>query len=203
MAAGSSSGSTTPPEAVRTFQIKTVSDMLAKLEWEIEQLQATQFSQSAKSVDISSYFAINAALTAFHVCEWIWHIGTQQQKDAWLQAAPAASKAQGKTRFQVGLKYQCPEFGVCRAIANSFKHLADDQFTDTNVLTDVPVFELSVPATAGSMRAGDPLAQFAKVLMVRSKGGITPAAHVLSRTYGFLEDFCEKSGFLTGSQVSP
>ena len=190
---------TTSPKAVRTFQIKTVKDMLAKLDWEIEQLQKFQFSQGTNAVDVSSYMAINAALTAFHVCEWIWHIGTEQQQDDWLQAAPLASKTKGKTRFQVGLKHHCPEFGVCREIANSFKHLTDDDFTDKSVMTDVPLFELSVPATVGTMRAGDPLVQYGKILMVRCHGGITPVAHVLSKTYGFLEDFCERNGFLTES----
>lgn len=186
-------------EALRTFQIKSIGDMLAKLDWEIEQLQASQFPQGAQSVNFSSYFAINAALTAFHVCDWIWHTGTQQQRISWLQFAPAISTTKGKTRFQVGLKNQCPEFGVCREIANSFKHLTDNQFTDKAILTDVPLFEFSVPASVGSLRAGDPLVQYAKVLMVRSRDGITPVAHVLSKTYDFLEDFCEKNGFLGGS----
>lgn len=103
-----------PPEALRIFKIKSIGDMLAKLDWGIEQLQLSQFSQKGQSVNISSYFAINAALTAFYICDWIWHVGTQQQKKSWSQSASDASATKGKTRFQVGLETQCPEFGVCR-----------------------------------------------------------------------------------------
>ena len=183
---------TPPPEAVRTFQIKTIRHVLGKLEWEIEQLQNSQFSRDARAVDISSYLAINAALTAFHACEWIWHLGTQKQRDTLMQAAPATSKAKGKARFQVGLKQKCPEFGVCREIANSFKHLTDDDFTDKAVMTDVPLFEMSIPATAGMAKAGDPLVQYGKILMVRCHGVITPVAHVLTKAHAFLEEFLAK-----------
>lgn len=62
-------------------------------------------------------------------------------------------------------------------------------------MTDVPLFEFSVPASVGSFRAGDPLVQYARVLMVRGEHGITPVAHVLSKTYSFLESFCDKNGF--------
>lgn len=196
MTTRSPNGSATAPQTVRTFQIKAVSDVLAKLDWEIEQLQKAQFSQNIDTVEALSYHAINAAITAFHLCEWIWHAGTPQQRDVWLLAAPSASQTKGKTRFQVGLKTQCPEFGVCREIANSFKHFADDQHTDTSVRTDVPLFESVVPARAGITRAGEPLVQYSKILMVRIKGDSTPIAHVLSKTHGFLEDFCEKNGFL-------
>jgi hypothetical protein len=58
---------------VHTFQVKSINDMLSKLDWEISQLQHSHIYKASDSLSTSSYFAINGALTAFHICEWIWH----------------------------------------------------------------------------------------------------------------------------------
>lgn len=190
----------TPIEAVRTFQIKTIGNMLSKLDWEITQLRESQFSVSS-SIDVSSYFAINAAVTAFHIVDWIWQLGTPEQQAGWVES-DAPAKPNRQTRFQINLKKRCPELGVCREIANTFKHLTDNDYTDKRVLTNVPVFVVEIPALAGVARAGDPLVQYGKILMVRTDTGITYVAHVLTRAHCFLAEFCEANGLLPQAENS-
>jgi hypothetical protein len=184
-----------PAKAVRSFQVKTVTDMLAKLDWELRQLLAAQVSISPLAMRVSSYFAINAAITAFHTADWIWAVASEEQRAAWIADVQTLKRARPKTRFQIMIKRKCSEFGLCREIANSSKHLEDDENTDKNVRTVEPWF-ISMPGVAGVLKAGDPISQHAAILMVAGKDGMVPAAHVFTRVHAFLEEFCQENGLI-------
>jgi hypothetical protein len=179
------------PIAVRTFQVRSISDMLRKLDWEIEQLQRSHISQASDALMTSSYFAINACVTTFHLCDWIWHQGSHAQRIAWGQGTDKAAQM----RFQLFLRGACPQFETCREIANSFKHLADVRHTN-KAIRSAPTWYTTMAATVGFSRAGDALSVQAGVLMVADGLETLPAAHILSVAYGFLNDFCEAHGLL-------
>jgi hypothetical protein len=106
--------------SVHTFQVKSINDMLLKLGWEVGQLQRSHISKAADRLATSSYFAINGALTAFHICEWIWHCGSESQREIWGKGQRGGQPT--KTNFQMHLRALCPSLSTCREIANSFKH---------------------------------------------------------------------------------
>lgn len=179
-----------------TFQVKTVYDMLLKLDWEIEQLQRSHISKSADKLSMSSYFAINGALTAFHICDWIWHGGSDSQREIW----GGGQAAKHMTKFQLGLRAACPSLNVCREIATSFKHYAEGRFPDKTVKS-ATIWFTAMAATCGTARAGDALSADAAILRVSYGAETVPVAHILSLAYGFLEDFCESHGLLLKSDV--
>lgn len=183
---------------MHTFQVKSINDMLSKLDWEISQLQHSHLYKASDSLSTSSYFAINGALTAFHICEWIWHSGTDSQRAIWGKGQKAGAPT--KTNFQLYLRGACPNLTVCREIANSFKHYARDRFSDKAVKPASTWFT-TFPAMAGIARAGDALNSPAAVVMISNGVDTLPVAHVLSVVYGFLEDFCEKNGLLGGNSA--
>ena len=183
---------------VHTFHVRNISDMLAKLDWEIGQLQRSHISEAVDKLSTSSYFAINGALTAFHVCEWVWHAGSIAQREIWCEGQKGGEPT--KTNFQLFLRHECPSLIVCREIANSFKHYAVERHSDKAV-TPAATWFTTFPATCGVMRAGDALSAPAAVVMISNGQQTFPVAHVLSRAYGFLEDFCEKHGLLDGTDT--
>lgn len=178
---------------MHTFQVRSINDMLSKLDWEISQLQRSYISTAVDSLSTSSYFAINGALTAFHICEWIWHSGNESQRAIWGKGRKVGEPT--KTNFQLNLRDACPNLTVCREIANSFKHYAPDRHTDEAV-KPASVWFTSFPARAGIARAGDALNSPATVVMISNGVDTLPVAHVLSVVHGYLEDFCEKHGLL-------
>lgn len=183
---------------VHTFQVKSIDDMLLKLDWEIGQLQRSHISESVDRLSTSSYFAINGAITAFHICEWIWHNGSDSQRAIWGKGQKGGEP--NMTNFQLYLRGICPTLSICREIANSFKHYAEGRHSDRAVKPAATWFT-TMPATCGIMRAGDALTAQAAVVMVSNGVEILPVAHVLSVAYGFLEDFCEKHGLLCGTNT--
>lgn len=179
--------------SVHTFQLKSINDMLLKLGWEVGQLQRSHISKATDRLATSSYFAINGALTAFHICEWIWHCGSESQREIWGKGQRGGQPT--KTNFQMHLRALCPSLSTCREIANSFKHYAADRYPD-DTIKPASVWFTTMPAEVGIMRAGDALSADAAVLMISNGVGTVPVAHVLSVVHGFLDDFCELHGLV-------
>jgi len=91
--------------ANHSFDIHTSADLLVKLRQEYEDF---------KKEPLSSRYAINGAMTAWHLCEWIW-----AEHNATVQPLSQDSKLGG---FQSYLISQCPELEIMQAITNGSKH---------------------------------------------------------------------------------
>lgn len=188
----------------RSFHVRTIGEMLKKLEWEISRLKVDMLSElpySATALRASSYGAINAAITAFHISDWIWAISSDKQKALWIKDVPGGKdkKAQ-KLRFQIMLKNECPAFQICRGIANSAKHLVDDKYPEP--VRNGKTQNLPVPARAGALRAGEPLMKYSVELTTilggsDGDGGVPHRAiDVFTKAYEFFDSFCLEHGLL-------
>ncbi|MEQ9725234.1 hypothetical protein ABRP29_06290 [Pseudomonas sp. WHRI 8822A] len=171
-------------KGLRSFGIRTVGDMLSKLEWEIGQLYNAEFSNNPTA---ASYIAVNASITAWHTVDWIWACSRSSQKEAWLAEAPLKGKLP-LTRFGAFLKEKQRALLICQEVANSAKHLELKSFWDPDVSTDAPT-HVTVYARAGTMAAGDAIARHSSIVMIRDGQSNLVARAVFGQASDFLHDF--------------
>ncbi len=126
------------PEDLPTFGIKTSHDMLNKLHWELDQLAKTEDSDH----QTAAYHCFNAAVTAWHLYEWIWLDIKRDYKLRALLAREAGVPPQKfkKHHWKKFVQNREPFYSIlhyCRIIATASKHggveLTDDDPTDLEV----------------------------------------------------------------------
>src|SRR5579875_1181810 len=117
-------------KAERPFGLNSCRDMRDKLEREIERM--------AQATDRD---AMNAAVTAWHLVEWIWddtqHTPGLRERLAH-EAGCAPIRQFGKEDFKAYARECCPDLAYCRIVANNTKHLF------SNVYDDDPAFSTTV-----------------------------------------------------------
>jgi hypothetical protein len=103
-------------DASLTFDMSSPGDFLEKLKCELE----------AVDEDLTSArHAINAALTAWHLPEWVW--GRVVKKDYELRNSLGSDVARGGFEdFRDFVLEECPEMKTMRDIATGSKHLGTD-----------------------------------------------------------------------------
>ena len=99
-------------ESGQTFRLLSEHDMFRKLRREKRRLRTVEHDSDSRNDQIDA--AINFALTAWHLTDWLW----QRRKPDWDRLFGAKTKIE----FQKELRRRCPCLGVCDVIANAFKH---------------------------------------------------------------------------------
>ena len=102
------------PAIDQTFDMKAPRDMLDKLEYERRRLHAADLDLP-KEV---AYITINGAITAWHLCDWVFEAakGTRQLAEI-MGGAP-----QSVADVQEWARARCPALAVCDHLANAAKH---------------------------------------------------------------------------------
>jgi len=125
-------------QASHSFEIKTAGQFLRKLEEDYRDFEAKP---------LSSRFAINCAMTAWHLREWVW---AQQLKGNSGEQNRKFSRAfKDFKEFDAFLFDVCPEFHILQAICNGSKHFQ----VSGNVAT---TFSARVDLSASPRRFGRP-----------------------------------------------
>jgi hypothetical protein len=83
-----------------SFELRNSADMLGKLKFDAAEYLAD---------NESSYKALNYAMTAWHLSEWVYH-------------EFKASEFNTLSKFQEALKLKCPEIQIAHDISNGSKH---------------------------------------------------------------------------------
>ena len=107
----------TPP---KTLAINSSRDMLEKLRREIDRLAGSIIRQEI--VD----HGLNAAMTAWHLTDWVWREIQASTRRPTLTARAGAPIRELK-QFQELVKRNCAELAYCEGIAISTKHFASRQ----------------------------------------------------------------------------
>ena len=119
-----------PPPQV--FSLATPHHVLGKLHWEMENLQ--EHLRSSKNELFghlhASYMAFNFAVTAWHLCDWIWHSwAKEEQKQVMANLDPKVQATSGN--FLGTMSQRCRELRICQQIANGSKHMKYERADDT------------------------------------------------------------------------
>ena len=114
--------SMTPPQ---TFGFENCVDLVWKLYWEIVRLQQA----TPQDVIDMKCFAFNAAVTAWHLTDWVFSDMTPAQRNH--------HHVRSLAEFQNLARNQCRALHLCRQIATASKHRRVTLHVDHSVIADV------------------------------------------------------------------
>ncbi len=116
-----------------TYGLENSRDVLKKLEWEQHGLKAAS-EQEPKEL---FYRAFNAAVTAWHLAEWVWRDMTRDQRQQletdWDKPLNVNDDNGGAFRHE--LIQINREIAICREIATASKHVEVSRNRDTTIDT--------------------------------------------------------------------
>jgi hypothetical protein len=120
------------PGQQQTFAIDSCRDMLDKLGWEIEQLKLAQ-----DDVKPLQYGCYNAAVTAWHLADWVYAEATREQR--------TALKIKTRGDLQEKARTECRELYLCYYLANASKHRKVSLFIDPRINAGIEASSEDIP----------------------------------------------------------
>jgi hypothetical protein len=111
----------------KRFGLDRPSDLLLKLDWEIDQL-----GQPTDKEAIASYRAFNCAVTAWSICDWTWNAAFDDLKKRFRSESSKPS-ARDSEPLAALLRDQSRELAICQQLANGSKHFVLRDHNDDNI----------------------------------------------------------------------
>lgn len=111
----------------KTFGINDSSDLLRKLEWEIQALR----NASKADLTVLCYHAFNAVVTAWHMGDWVWAALTEDKR----ALLKDKDNINNRGEFRYWVRQTSQELAICREIATASKHFAIDQSPNEAIAT--------------------------------------------------------------------
>jgi hypothetical protein len=164
--------------------------MLTKLAWEVESLE--RHLDVGLPIDQATYWATNAAITAWHLVDWAYADMTDaQQVSLGAKLGVILTGNEGATRFADFVAAKESDLHVCRAIAMTAKHAVLRPSSKARFEKVWP--EVSLTATV-ALADGTVLQPYD--LIVRVDGNEEPheILHVLQRASAWWESFVRQNG---------
>lgn len=154
--------------AASSFGLVTASAMASKLHRDLQRYR------NAKTTDDRRDAAINGAITAWHMCEWVWAgITSHDRHGAEVSAfLGVAGRSMERADVQNWAEKECPSLKTCRAICNGSKHVISDR----DILTKM---------TAPDPSERGPGKQLVANAFVEVDGELIPMGDVLSQVVYF------------------
>lgn len=194
-----------PQAPPQVFALATPAHVLAKLYWEIKNLRAHMHGSRDELMSHlhASYMAFNTAVTAWHLCDWVFHSWQDiQRKEVMAEMAPGANVTPAE--FRTAMAKASRELKICQQIANGSKHMKC-RFSDATIGVSLKWQLASQPAVSD----GDPGRSYGWDLVVRDGGTERAALEVFDEvfrfwrrelaTWGFIEDWLvPEDGTLAG-----
>jgi predicted nucleic acid-binding protein len=107
-----------PAQSDKTFSLTAPIDMLVKLEWEWEKMRGFDITKYSYE---KTYYTINAALTAWHMCDWLDNTLTVDQRAK--LSTIAGTEIKNHKAIQELVKGRSRALVICDQVANAAKHL--------------------------------------------------------------------------------
>lgn len=154
-------------EQFKTFSLRGPRDLLAKLRWDIEQLQMIL----SETVGYH-YQAMNCAVTAWQMCDWVYADIRESKK----------AEFPRERQFRDHIKAESNWLRICRELADASKH---------RKLTDSPEPDIGTPyIDVFVTKSGEIVTQ----MQVYDGTEIYSAEQVMWGAYYFWEEYLDKHG---------
>src|SRR5215471_4287668 len=190
---GTSPMSTQEPQRTqpKTLEMQSSRDMLEKLRREIDRLAGSIIRQDI--VDNG----LNAAMTAWHLTDWVWKEIQGSTRRPTLTARAGAPMRELK-QFQELVKRNCAELAYCEDIAISTKHFAfsklpvfSTKVTERFKINPDPIGKDGDATQHQFSPTGETVTYTAQAaeLWITDGTSLTPAAEVLERAFQWWRKF--------------
>ena len=181
-----------------TYGLANARNLLQKLHWEIRSLDRANRSNPTELY----YIAFNAAVTAWHIGDWVWPALTEPQKKKIGEDWDLAINVKGD--FLGALRKQNRCLAICREIATASKHFESTQNPDHEIDTvskarAEPIYTSTGDViTAGEHRVVAP----AWTLQVQDGDERADFVNVIREVSDFWHGFLDAYGIQTKSKPS-
>jgi hypothetical protein len=167
----------------KTFGVKRPVEMLAKLEWEWDKMRSFPITERCHE---KSYFAINAAVTSWHLCEWL--AGTMTEHQFEKLSSAAGTSIRGTSNLRDWATRECDALNICDQLANGAKHLV------------IKPREIPFTANEKEFLFGDGI--LTHYLMVEGPRSMISIDFLIGLTLAFWRDVFVAAGIATTEQVA-
>ena len=177
------------PSREKTFGLESCRDLLNKLEWEEKRLKDTD----EQDVEGLMYNAFNAAVTAWHIGDWVWGDMSPEQRKALQGDWGVTLDKQGI--FQTALRDKAPALNICREIATASKHVKVTQYPDHTIDANVSAKASNVTVDGETVTVnGSPVTTTVWVIEVFVSDQPVPFQKVLEEAISFWHEFIYHRG---------
>ncbi len=183
----------------KVFALTSPAHLLRKLWWEVREFEVAEEDDSELGAHlIVAYHAMNCAITAWHMADWVWLYGGEDQRHH-LATALKLDKEDFAT-FVTFLRSRSRALNCCRDIATGAKHMRlERRGSDPSVETEV-VWEIEPMTVDSSVDA--PLNRYTARLVVHDEQGERSARDVFREAFQYWEGFLESVGYIEARFVS-
>ena len=180
-----------------TYGLETFRDVLEKLEWEQNGLKALS-EQEPRDPKELYYRAFNAAVTAWHLADWVWKDMTRDQRQQletdW--KTKLGIDDDGVGNFRHALRKKSRELAICREIATASKHVEITQGRDESIDTVASATTFSLHNSDGEQIQENGMFVTATKwkLKVEDDGNRREFVEVLHAAFNFWDKFINDRG---------
>lgn len=136
------------PSREKTFGLNNCRDLLRKLEWEIDNYEKTP----PQDLESLSFHAFNAAVTAWHIVDWVWADMTEEQRQSVARAwgiTLSQTTSKSINQFAGTVRQKNRAINLCREIAIASKHVVNERNPDPAVNTTASATTATVVTIGG------------------------------------------------------
>ena len=172
-----------PKRAHQSFNIGDASQLLRKLTVEIH-----EFTKSNSSSTLSGYLALNIAMTAWHMVDWV-------SADMDMDQRETATRCLGRpisnhNDLAAAVTSACEALRICQVIATAGKHVEVKRRPDPSLATR---FKLVKPSPNKARLPGEGLSY---IWVIKRNGKEYLAEEVFKEAHRFWEDLLSRLGMI-------
>lgn len=169
-----------------TYGLETSLDLFRKLEWEVDHYKHA----SENDADELYFHAFNAAVTAWHIADWVWKDLSPEQRQQ-LEKDWGKKLRENGGDFKGTLRLKNRDIAICREIATASKHFEITSSRDETIDTVASATTSAVHDSEGrQIQAGDALVTVTRYkLKVIDGNDRREFVDVLDATVEFWGDF--------------
>jgi hypothetical protein len=192
-----------PSDIPNVFGMNEPQHMLTKLYIEIQDLSnSLSVWTKSESFPRPIFIAWNAAVTAWHITDWLWASKLAAREKISKQFAftynegSISGREKGLTAFQLAVREACRELHICREICNASKHMRLKS-NDPDVRVEIEWQEAK--EAVGHVKVGDLVMD----LFAYDKNNRTDAQLVFIEAAGYWETLLKDEGLIDKDAALP
>lgn len=182
-----------PPPLPKVFSLTSPWHLLTKLHWEISGFKrAESRGTELGSPLVIAYHAMNCAITAWHMTDWIWNDG-DDDGGVYLADALGLKKAD-QASFEAYVRNESRAINCCRDIATGSKHMKLKRGGgDPSVKAEVA---WSYEDATVESTVEDSIGWHRPQLVIHDRHGQRPAREVFEEAFDYWGQFLRSRGFI-------
>lgn len=169
-----------PKRPRQSFLVNDASQLFRKLSAEVNLFLNSQFDTMR-----SGHLALNIAMTAWHMNDWVYADMDEHQRE--VAASFLGARVASYKDFVSATTAYCEDLRMCQVIATASKHVEVESRPDPSLHTRFEIVDVGVDEARP---------QLFTIWIIKSGGSKHPAQEVFKRVHRFWEDMLSNLGMM-------